>query len=200
MKSQCCSEGVPVVQKASKSRESIRILLYCLELLVGVMISLKVMSLIYKKCSVLAPLNTAEDLNPFKKVPFVSRSLNIFPFPSRGDTMWCSEISRRLKLWHCCARQSYEPKPFPTSREMQKKVEQFKFLRLFFSLLGVSLRAVPNPHLQPLSILKSFKQLKTFLAFKNFHNSCKKRFRDWNNCNKFKLKTFLDFNFCNPNE
>ena len=32
--------------------------------------------------------------------------------------------------------------------------------------------------LQPLSIFKSFKQLKTFSAFNSFHNSCKKRFRD----------------------
>ena len=129
MKSQCCSEGVRDVEKASRSRDSSRIVLYCLELLVKVMIWLKVVSLIYKKCSV-PPYKILNYLFPAarrKKVPVVSRSLNIFPF--RHEVTICDPPKfLEGKNCHTTAQGSVtNPSHSPHPAKCKKTVEKFKF-------------------------------------------------------------------------
>ena len=129
MKSQCCSEGVRDVEKASRSRDSSRIVLYCLELLVKVMIWLKVVSLIYKKCSVPpSGFLTIFFRRPAeKKVPVVSRSLNIFPF--RHEVTLCDPPNfLEGKNCHTTAQGSVtNPSRSPHPAKCKKTVEKFKF-------------------------------------------------------------------------
>ena len=109
--------------------------------------------LLYTKSALHLPFCTLQKILNYlfpaarrKKVPVVSRSLNIFPFRHKVTLFDPTKFLEGKNCETPAQGSVTNPSHSPHPPKCKKTVQQFKFLRLFFSLLGVSLCAVPNSH------------------------------------------------------